>query len=199
MEAAAGAARVEPAVCAAAAHLAIDDDTADPRAMPFMAVLAGQAGGLAGDVGEQGLDVAAAAEVELLVRAALLGEAAADLAGEALGQGALDVEIRVARLEGEYVSHLGRAVTLRGRLLLLLLRVGRQAVRGGVGAAHLGRGLVLVLVLVHELVLGMGLLGRVLGVRQALLHLLKLLLHADGTGGAAVGEDGGGGKVNMGR
>ncbi len=100
VEATPGAAGVEPAVGAAAAHLAVDDDAARPGPWPLWQFLQAE-GQLAGDVGEEGLDVAAALQVELLLGPALLGKAQARLARQPLGQRALDVELAVARVARE--------------------------------------------------------------------------------------------------
>src|SRR5699024_2594364 len=97
------AAGIVPAVGAAPAHLAVDHDTASPRAVALVAVLARAGRLLARHVGEEGLDVAAAHEVELLLLAALDGEAAARLRHEAAAQRAcrlVEIEAVVAALLG---------------------------------------------------------------------------------------------------
>jgi hypothetical protein len=69
-------------------------------------------------VGQQGLDVAAALEVELLLVAALHREADAGLARQALRQGAVDCELRVAALAGKLLGGaVRRAVVLRVHVL----------------------------------------------------------------------------------
>ena len=72
--------------------------------MALVAVLAGASCLLTGHVGEQGLDVAAAHEVELLLLATLDGEAAARLRHQAAAQGGgglVEVQALVAALLGE--------------------------------------------------------------------------------------------------
>jgi hypothetical protein len=156
-----------------------------------VAVLAGHPRGLAGDVGKQRLNIAPPSKVESLLWPALLGKALAGLTRQPLGERALDVELAVPGVPSEFLGGLHHGLVHR-------LVAGLHLLRG----AHLGRRLVLVLMLlVSELVL-MGMLG-VLGMRQVLLHLLQLLLDGLGHGapraaGAAVGEDAGGGEVNVG-
>lgn len=60
--------------------------------MTPLAVLAGPSRNLAGDVGQDGLDVAAARRVDLLVGAALDGLAQGGLGGQALAQHAVDAD-----------------------------------------------------------------------------------------------------------
>lgn len=180
---------VEPTIGAAAAHLAVDDDATGPGSVPLVAVLARDPGGLAGDVGEQGLDVAPPCQVQDLFWTALLGKALAGLAGQPLGEGALDVELAVAGLSRKLLGrlnhwllhllvprlHLLWRVHLRRRLVLVLLLVLML--------------LLLVLVLVLGLVLllmrRLGVLVRglsVLGMCKALLHVVQLVLDGLGHG-----------------
>ena len=97
---------VKPAVGATAAHLAVDNDAAHPRAVALVAVLAGDTGGLAGDVREQSLDVAPPREIENLLRTPLLRVAMAGFARQPLRQRALDVEPLVARFDGQLLRGL---------------------------------------------------------------------------------------------
>lgn len=160
MKAAPSTTSVEPTIGTATTHLAVDDDAASPWAMALVAVLAGHSRGLASDVGKQCLDVAPTGEVEGLLWPALLGKALARLAGQPLGERALDVEVAVPRVPGEFICGLNHG-------LIHPLVAGLHLLRG----AHLGGRLVLVLMLlVRELML-VGLLG-VLSMRQVLLHLL---------------------------
>lgn len=108
--------RVEPAVGTAATHLAVDHDAGGPGSVALVTVLTGHGRGLAGDVGEQGLDVAASLQIELLLGAALLGQTHARLAGQALGQRALDRDVLVSRLQGETLGGVGRHVVGAGPL-----------------------------------------------------------------------------------
>lgn len=184
MEAAPRTARIEPAVGATTAHLTIDDDAARPRAVAFVAIFAGNPRGLASNVGEQGLDVAPARQVESLLGPALVGEALAGLACQPLGKSALDVEVAVPGVPREVLGGLDH-----GRVHHLV--AGLHLMRG----PHLGGRLVLVSVRV---------LVDMLGLCQVLLHLLQLLLDglghaAPGGDGSAVGEDAGGCEVDMGR
>ncbi len=90
VERAPGARGVKPAVGAAAAHLAVDDDAGVPGPVALVAVLAGDGGQLAGNMGKEGLNVATAAEVQHLLGPALLGQPHAGLARQPLRQRALD-------------------------------------------------------------------------------------------------------------
>lgn len=116
MKAAAGTASVKPAVGTAATHLAVDDDAAAPWAVALVAVLARHTSFHPGDVRKQGLDVASAAEVEGLLRAALLRMALAGLPRQSFRQGAIQVQAVVSRLLSELLCGLDRGV--HGRLLL---------------------------------------------------------------------------------
>ena len=95
---------IEPAIGTTTTHLAIDDDAGVPRTVALVAILAGNGGQLAGNMGEEGLHVAAAAEVEDLFRAPLRCEAHAGLTGQALGQRALDDDRAVPGLLGQDLS-----------------------------------------------------------------------------------------------
>lgn len=136
MKAAPRTTSIEPAICTATTHLAVDDDATSPWAVALVAVLARHPRGLAGDVGKQRLDVAATCEVESLLGPALLGQALAGLARQPLGEGALDVELAVPGLPCEFLGgldhgllvhrlvarlHLLRGTHLGGRLVLVLL------------------------------------------------------------------------------
>ena len=81
MKAAPGTASIEPTVCTAAAHLAVDNDATGPWAVALVTILAGDTSGLASDVGKQGFDIAPPRQVEDLLWPALLGEALAGLPG----------------------------------------------------------------------------------------------------------------------
>ena len=179
MEAAPRTARIEPTVGATTAHLTIDDDAARPRAVAFVAIFAGNPRGLASNVGEQGLNVAPARQVESLLGPALVGEALAGLACQPLGKSALDVEVAVPGVPREVLGGLDH-----GRVHHRV--AGLHLMRG----PHLGGRLVLVSVRV---------LVDMLGLCQALLHLLQLLLNGPRGDGPAVGEDAGGCEVDMGR
>lgn len=144
---------VEPAVGAAATHLAVIDDARGPGPVALVAVLAGPGGLFARDVSQQGLDVATSFDVELLVGTTLDGVAQGGLAGELLAEGAVD-------LDGASV---GRDDDLLAGDGLLILRRHGAARSGRVcGTQRPGeRGL-----------LGLG----------ALVHLLELLLLLLGAG-----------------
>lgn len=112
--------RVEPAVGAAAHHLAAVDDAHGPGALALAAVGA-RVGGLgAGDLGEERLDVAAPHQVEVLALPPLLGQPLARVARHALRERAVHLEPRVPGLLGHLLRRLGRR--LRG--VLMLLRAG---------------------------------------------------------------------------
>ncbi len=151
--------------------------------MAFVTVFAGNARGLASDVGKQGLDVASAGQVESLLGPALVGEALAGLACQPLGQSALDVEITVPGVPREVLGGLDHG-WVHNRV------AGLHLMRG----SHLGGRLVLVSVRV---------LVDMLGLCQVLLHLLQLLLDGLGHGASddasAVGENAGSCEIDMGR
>lgn len=93
MEGTSCTARVEPAIGAAAAHLAIDNYTLSPRAMAFVAVFTWRRGYFASNMCKEGLDVASPLKIENLLHATLLGMAHAGLAGEALTHGTIDNKV----------------------------------------------------------------------------------------------------------
>jgi hypothetical protein len=152
--------------------------------MALVAILAGDTSRLAGDVGEQGLDVAPTRQVEDLLGAALLGKALAWFARQPLSKGALDVEVDISRLPRKLLCRLEH-----GRVDRLV--VGLHLLRG----AHLGWRLVLMVLML--MLVGM------CSVCQALLHLVELFLNGLRHGvsystDAAVGKDVGSGEVDVG-
>ena len=136
MEATTRAAGVEPTISTAPTHLPIDHDTASPRPMALVAILARSRRQLARDVRIQRLDVAPPREVELLLRPPLLRDAQARLASQPLGQPAVDVERPVPGLARHLLGgldearvHVVRGPAVVAELLLLLLRVAHRCGR----------------------------------------------------------------------
>lgn len=124
---------IEPAVGTAAAHLAVDYDTAVPRPVSLVAVLARDRGQFAGDVREERLDVAPSRQIQRLLGSALVCEPQAGVSRQALRQRALDDKVVVSRvlrqlLRGRGHSGVHTMTTHLDRNLLGRLRGGLHAV-----------------------------------------------------------------------
>ena len=76
---------IEPAIGTTTTHLAIDDDAGVPRTVALVAILAGNGGQRAGNMGEESLHVTPPTKVQDLLGTTLLGKSHAGFAGEALG------------------------------------------------------------------------------------------------------------------
>lgn len=98
MEATAGAARIEPAVCTAATHLPINHYTTGPGSMALVTILACRRRKVPSYVGKESLDIAPSLKVELLVGASLMCDAQARFPSQTLSKCALDVECAVSRI-----------------------------------------------------------------------------------------------------
>lgn len=117
---------IEPAVRAAATYLAVINNALGPGPVALMAVLAGSRRNLAGDMCQEGLDVAPALDVEPLLDAALDGLALGGLVGQALAQHAVDADAVAVGSLDDLGAGRGRGVALWWLRLLgrLLDRLG---------------------------------------------------------------------------
>lgn len=165
VEAASCSARIKPAIGTTPTHLTIDNDTASPWAMAFVAVFAGNTSLLSGNMSKESLDVATSRQVKDLLRTSLVGVPVSRLTSQSLCQSAFYIEISVARFVGQIL--------------------GGPHYRGIHGMVHLS--LWLLLVLMYLLLLLLVLMGLCKTLLQV--HLLMVLRgRLLGVHGAAVGE-----------